>query len=117
MNGVTQEDHILNLHKEVDFLRRELASLQISHKLLSAQIDKVLEFAADSRNSLAIAISAQTMASEALIKASTSRSLDEAMGLNNQSSQDDNIVPFDTEGRKGSRYTYFDGLGLDPVKD
>lgn len=83
---------------------------------MEKQIEKVLEFAADSKNSLAISISAQTMASEALIKASTNRTMDEAMGLDNPPSQNQKIVPFNTEER-GSRQSYFDSLNFDPVKD
>ncbi len=76
----------------------------------------MLELVADSRNAFYLAQSAQSMASEALIRATTSKSSNEAMGLEDNSSQTQNVVPFSSERRISDRQTYFDSLGEDPIK-
>ena len=103
------------LQKEIDFLRRELASTQLENKLCQEQVKKCLEPVADSRNAFHLAMSAQAMASEALIKASTGRTLDEMTGLEEGSSQNGKIVPFDND-KKSARSTYFENLGDDPIR-
>lgn len=76
----------------------------------------MLELVADSKNATYLAQHAVTMASEALIKASTNRSTEEAMGLDDNSSQTQNVVPFSSERRVSDRQSYFDTLGEDPIK-
>jgi hypothetical protein len=94
--------------KEIKFLREQLAALQMEQKLIASQMTKAIEMVADSRNALIIAQHAQAMASEALIKATTGRTMDEALGIDMTGSSRDNIVSL--EERKSSRMSYFDDL-------
>jgi hypothetical protein len=97
-----------NLEKEVAYLREQLANLLMEQKLMAAQLAKTVEMVADSKNAVIIAQHAQAMASEALIKATTGKTMDEALGIDIGSPSRDNIVSM--EEKRNSRMSYFDDL-------
>lgn len=94
--------------KEIEFLRSQLAALQMEQKLMASQVAKAIEMVADGKNAVIIAQHAQAMASEALIKATTGKTMEEAMGIDTGVANRGNIVSLDE--RKSSRMNYFDDL-------
>lgn len=116
---MTTEKTSCGQQEELAFLRKELASLQIEHRLMQEQVRKVLELVADSRNAFHLAMTAQATASEALVKVSQ---MTPVPGVDeNLSSQNSGFMPFDNnEGGSpfdGGRLNYLQGFGGDdPVK-
>lgn len=88
-------------------------------KLYEAQVNGLISLVGESRNAIAIASNAQTMASEALIQASTFKTTAAMMGQDEPEtgSQNSNVVSFENGRQKNPRENFFDAMGLDEAEE